>query len=211
MPLRIAIIIPAYNEEKTIERVLSGVSHYDYVIVADDGSRDKTAAIAEKAGAIVIRHEVNQGYDGALRSGLLKAIEMKADIAVTIDADGQHNPDNIAKILTQMQETGADCVIGVRPERARISEKIFCAYTKLRFGISDILCGLKAYRLNTLQKYTSALDLKSAGTAAALSIAKGGHTISETAIEVRPREDEARIGNAWKANFYILGAMIRTL
>ncbi|MGB0719367.1 MAG: glycosyltransferase family 2 protein [Bdellovibrionales bacterium] len=207
----IAIVIPAYNEEKTIAKVLAGVMQYDHVIVADDGSSDQTATIAAQAGAIVISHDVNKGYDGALRSGLLRAIEIGADIAVTIDADGQHNPDNITRIVTHMVKNVADCVIGVRPKRARLSEMIFCAYTGLRFGISDILCGLKAYRLSVLQNHTASLARQSAGTAAALAIARTGFKVSEIKIDLRPREDEARIGGTLKANLYILKAMLRAL
>lgn len=208
---KIAIIIPAYNEEASIGNVLEGLQCYEHIIVVDDGSRDKTVSIAEKNGAIVVKHEVNKGYDGALRSGLLKAIEIEADIAITIDADGQHNPGNIEQILKKAQESEADCVIGTRPSRARISEKIFCIYTRLRFGITDILSGLKAYRTSVLKEYLDALELNSAGTAVALKMAKKGRKIYEVPIEIRPRKGSARIGNALKANMYIFGAMLKTL
>ncbi len=211
MQPKIAIIIPAYNEEKTIGAVLKELMAYSTVIVVDDGSHDHTGEIAQTFGAIVVTHDPNQGYDEALRSGFLKAIEMDMDIAVSIDADGQHDPANIQTVIDKMLETNADCIIGMRPYSARISEKIFSLYTRWRFGISDILCGLKAYKIEAIKTHTHALSLNSAGTALALSLAKSGKKINQTPIHLYKRADEARIGGALKANLFIFNAMIKAM
>jgi glycosyltransferase involved in cell wall biosynthesis len=86
--------IPAYNEEVAIGSVVLRAKKYaDAVLVIDDGSSDATAKIAELAGALVIRHELNMGKGIAIRDAFVKAREMNADILVCLDADGQHNPD----------------------------------------------------------------------------------------------------------------------
>lgn len=100
----VVVGIPAYNEEKTIAQVVIGAQkHSHIVIVCDDGSSDLTAEIAERLGAVVIRHEKNRGYGGALQSIFKRAKELKADILVTIDSDGQHDPCEIPKIINPIE------------------------------------------------------------------------------------------------------------
>jgi glycosyltransferase involved in cell wall biosynthesis len=107
--------IPAYNEETAIGSVvLRAKQHADAVIVVDDGSSDATAAIAELAGAVVIRHERNLGKGNALRTVFLRAREMNADILVCLDGDGQHNPDEIPRLLAPIKNGEADMIIGSR-------------------------------------------------------------------------------------------------
>lgn len=107
--------IPAYNEETAIGSVvLRAKQHADTVVVVDDGSSDATAAIAELAGAVVIRHERNLGKGMALRNVFLRAREINADILVCLDGDGQHNPDEIPWLLAPIKNGEADMVIGSR-------------------------------------------------------------------------------------------------
>lgn len=107
--------IPAYNEEKNIAKVLIGIQeHVDQIIVCDDGSADMTGKIAEKLGAVVVRHTRNLGYGAALRSLFEKAIDMQADIIVTLDSDGQHNPDDVSAVIQPIIDNKADIVIGSR-------------------------------------------------------------------------------------------------
>ena len=107
--------IPALNEETAIGSVvLRAKLHADTVLVIDDGSHDKTARVAELAGAIVIRHDRNMGKGMALRQAFLRAREMKADILVCLDGDGQHNPDEIPRMLIPIKNGEADMVIGSR-------------------------------------------------------------------------------------------------
>ena len=111
----ITVIIPAYNEERFIGSVvLKTLQHADTVIVVDDGSSDATAEIAEAAGAIVVRHGYNRGKGVALNTGFRKAREFKPDVVVTIDADGQHVPGELAAVIMPVIEGRADIVIGSR-------------------------------------------------------------------------------------------------
>ena len=107
--------IPAYNQENNIGEVIRKASKYvDEVIVADDGSVDNTAQVAEAAGAIVIKSEFNQGAGQATKTCFRVAKERDADVLVTLDSDGQHNAEEIPRILEPVIERGADIVIGSR-------------------------------------------------------------------------------------------------
>jgi len=111
----IVAAIPAFNEEATIARVVIGSSgHVDKVLVCDDGSSDMTGEIAERLGAEVVRHERNLGKGAAIRSLFDFAKRHGADVVVTIDADGQHDPDEIPKLVEPILTGKADIVIGSR-------------------------------------------------------------------------------------------------
>src|SRR6266567_8762166 len=120
-PPKIAIIIPAYNEGSVIADVISKMgaalreSSYEYEIVAvDDGSKDDTAKRAAEAGATVIKHILNCGSGGATATGLSYAQRRGFTIAATMDADGQHDPEDVLKGVRLIQAGGDDLVIGSR-------------------------------------------------------------------------------------------------
>ena len=107
--------IPAYNEERSIARVIVKAMNYvDRVIVCDDGSTDMTGEIAERLGAEVIRHERNLGYGAALASLFRRAREADADVLVILDADGQHDPDDIPRLVKPVLDGESDIVCGSR-------------------------------------------------------------------------------------------------
>ena len=107
--------IPAFNEEKTIARVVLEARKYaDIVVVCDDGSSDLTGEIAENLGAVVIHHEHNCGYGAAMQSLFKKARELKADVLVTLDSDGQHNPAEIPRLVKPIEDGDAEVVLGSR-------------------------------------------------------------------------------------------------
>jgi len=141
--------IPAYNEEKTIAKVILKARKYvDKVIVCDDGSTDMTAEIAEALGAEVIRHERNVGYGAAIGSLFEKAKEDDADIMITLDADGQHNPDDIPKLIKPILNGEADIVIG---SRFLTSETEIPTYRKIGIKIINWITGAKAERISDTQ------------------------------------------------------------
>jgi len=108
-------IIPCYNESATIGSVVLKVkNHVDRVLVVDDGSADDTAIIAKAAGAHVISHKNNYGKSAAIRNGFRYALEKGFDYVVTIDGDGQHNPDEIPVVLGSLMNNGHDIIIGYR-------------------------------------------------------------------------------------------------
>ena len=157
------MIIPAYNEEKRIGKVLQRMPDFiDEVIVVDDGSKDKTSEVARGFGAKVIRLERNQGKGRAMSEGIKKA---NGDIIVFIDADGQHKPEEIIKLVKPIVNGEADFVIGSRlikvqgerPLIRKISNFITTSLIRLKLGISvkDTQSGFRAIRREFLPEIES--------------------------------------------------------
>lgn len=139
--------MPMYNEEETIGTVVTmTLKHVDAVICIDDGSSDSSARIAEACGAIVVRHRINRGYGGALKSLFIKAREMNADALVVLDSDGQHDAADIPKLLQPIINGDDDFVIGSRfieggggtdmPAYRRLGIKVITAASNLSRDIS---------------------------------------------------------------------------
>lgn len=153
--MKLAVVIPAYNEATRIAAVVTDVLPYAAkVIVVDDGSKDDTSEVARKAGAHVLRHPENCGAGAATMTGLEAARLLGFDAAVTIDADGQHDPKDIPVLLKTMQDTGADLVIANRfgrknviPLVRRIANQIGNVVTFLVTGLylADSQCGFKLF------------------------------------------------------------------
>ena len=113
--MRVGVIIPAYNEEKTIGGLVGKVTRYvDKEVVVDDGSGDNTSEEAERAGAVVLTHKNNQGKGASLREGFQWALKENLEAVITMDADGQHNPDEIPLFLQKAEEREAGIIVGFR-------------------------------------------------------------------------------------------------
>ena len=112
---KIIAVIPAYNEERFIGSVVLKTRQFAHaVIVVDDGSADGTGRIAEAAGAVVVQHPQNQGKGMALNSGFRRARELNPDVVVTLDADGQHQPEEMECVAAPVLDGQADIVVGSR-------------------------------------------------------------------------------------------------
>jgi glycosyltransferase involved in cell wall biosynthesis len=112
--VQIVALIPGYQEGPRIGAVVTAARRYLPVVVVDDGSTDDTAALAEAAGATVIRQVPNAGKGAALRAGFRLAVERGADAVVTLDADGQHDPDEIPSFLEAFEASRPELIIGQR-------------------------------------------------------------------------------------------------
>ena len=111
----VVVGIPAFNEAPMIAQVVLGAQKYaDAVVVCDDGSNDMTGAVAKRLGACVVRHRRNLGYGASIKSLFKRACELNADVLVTLDADGQHNPKEIPSVVEPIIQGSADLVIGSR-------------------------------------------------------------------------------------------------
>jgi glycosyltransferase involved in cell wall biosynthesis len=111
---RILIVIPAYNEAERVAAVIKASKAYGPVLVVDDGSKDQTAEAAKNAGAEVIRQEPNQGKGAALVRGFKYGLEQGYDAIITLDADGQHDPEEIPLFMHDFATNGSDLIIGKR-------------------------------------------------------------------------------------------------
>ena len=156
--MKTCIVIPAYNEEKTIASVVSKARKYGPVIVVDDCSKDRTAELARKSGAKVLKNSRNLGTGGATLAGLNAAIDSKAGVIITIDADGQHNPEEIPKFLAKISE-GYDFVLGKRnlrqyPFIKKFGNFILNLTTNLVSGtrLKDTESGFRAFKRKALKK-----------------------------------------------------------
>ncbi len=112
---RVIIIIPAYNEEKSIGRLLRSLDFSSQdIVVVDDGSTDRTSQISQSCGVYTIRHNHNMGKGMAHRTAFRFACNEGAEWVITMDADGQHSPDDIPRFLKSIKEDKGDMIIGVR-------------------------------------------------------------------------------------------------
>ena len=180
MSLTIAAM-PAYNEERSIAKMVLGCKKYvDVVVVVDDGSSDATAEIAEALGAHVVRHTKNQGYGVALRSCFETARELNAEKMVIIDSDGQHDPAEIPKLLEPLND-GIDIVIGSRfcegndrniPAYRKVGMKVLDTATNFSGGISvsDSQSGYRAYGKRAIESIRINGNGMSAGSEILLQI-----------------------------------------
>jgi glycosyltransferase involved in cell wall biosynthesis len=115
--LRSVAIVPAFNEEQAIARVIAEIRAYDAqleIVVVDDGSRDRTGDVARAAGARVLRLPFNLGIGGAVQTGFRYARENDFDLAVRVDADGQHDPAQLDSVVEPIKRGDADIVVGSR-------------------------------------------------------------------------------------------------
>lgn len=156
--MKIWVVIPAYNEERNIGRVIDSLRAEGWrnLLVVDDGSSDRTAEIARRKGAEVLVHQKNLGLGAALRSGFRRALELGADAVVTFDADGQHDAKDVRKLVEALGE--ADAVIGVRkslgiPLHKKFGNFALNVLTFMLTGIyTDSQSGSRALSRRALQK-----------------------------------------------------------
>ncbi len=163
VPRNLWIIVPAYNEAARIALTLQTLLPlYPNVVVIDDGSRDATRQAAHEAGAWVLRHEVNSGQGAALQTGIDFALLQGAEYIVTFDADGQHDPEDIAKLLAPLMEGKAEVALGSRflgqtvnmPTTRKLILKAGVLFTRIvsNIKVTDAHNGLRAFTREAVSK-----------------------------------------------------------
>jgi glycosyltransferase involved in cell wall biosynthesis len=200
MKERVLVVIPAYNEEKTIVPVLEhlrrAAPQYDRVVV-NDGSKDKTGEVVEALGEKQLALPCNLGYGHALQTGLKYSLLEGYDVVVSIDADGQHNPDDVPRLVAAMLDGKADMVIGSRfcddrpyksPLGRRVGQLLFSHLTRVLIGqrIYDTTSGFKVLRAEACEAIVSGTFLDfHIETLVRLSMS--GFRIVEVPVSVRDR------------------------
>ncbi|KKP68772.1 MAG: Glycosyl transferase family 2 [Candidatus Moranbacteria bacterium GW2011_GWE1_35_17] len=168
--MKLIVNLPAYNEEEkigqTIKRIPRKFEGIDEVLVqvVNDGSKDKTAEVSRQAGAeLIVSHNTNRGIGVAFKTAVTNALENGADIMVNIDADGQFNPDDIAKMINPILKGEADMVIAdrfgehkaknipwIKDFLNRLASKMVGKF--MRYNIKDLTCGFRAMNSETMLK-----------------------------------------------------------
>jgi len=218
---KIFIVIAAYNEENSIGSVLDSLQQEGYknIVVVDDGSGDRTYSVALRHKAIVIQHPINRGQGAALKTGIEYALLQGAEIIVTFDADGQHNPRDIKAMVAPLLKKEADITLGSRyikqgktnaPLLRRIYHRIGVFTIWLMYGVrlTDAHNGLRALS----RKAAEAIEIKSDRMEHASEIVdqigKKHLRFREIPVEIRYTEYSLRHGQSSANAFNIVFRMI---
>jgi len=200
----VAVVVPALDEQESIARVVAAVPRRlpgvgrVHVVVVDDGSRDETRIRALAAGADrVVSHARNRGLVAAFNSGVREALSLGADVVVHLDGDGQHDPQELPRLIAPVLSGSADVVVGVRdfsagedmsPVRRHGNRLGSCVFRRLlRLSVSDFTSGYRAFsreallRMNLVSDYTYTLETL-------IQAARKRLAVVEVPIAVRPRE-----------------------
>lgn len=221
--LRILIIVPAWNEQETIGATITEIKtcvpHADLLVV-DDGSKDETARRARRAGATVCRLPFNLGVGGAMRTGYRYARRHDYDVAVQIDADGQHDPRFLDALLARLDS--ADVVIGARfataddPYKVRGPRRwamILLAWVLSRLAktrLTDATSGFRASNRRAINVFATHYPAEYLGdTVESLVIAtRAGCSITQEPVTMRPRAGGRASHSPVKAAVYLLRAVV---
>lgn len=203
-PHSIVVLIPAYNEEATVGMIVAQVRQLWNcpVVVIDDCSTDATARMAHAAGATVLPLTNQLGAWGAIQTGLRYALRQGYRIAVTLDADGQHAPEDIGTLLQPLTVGAADVAIGAFPDRASRARRFAWAYFRWLTGLElgDITSGFRAYNQAAIVVLAageaSLLDYQDIGVL--LILRRKGLRIVEAPVAMQPRATGAsRVFRSW--------------
>ncbi|WP_200889545.1 glycosyltransferase family 2 protein [Cohnella kolymensis] len=227
--LKVCIIIPAYNEEKSIAQVISRIFrlHPEFtVVVIDDGSSDGTAAAAKAAGADVITLPQNLGIGGAVQTGYLYCARKGFDVAVQVDADGQHKPEELDKIINPIREGQADMVLGsrwventgYRSSRSRRAGMLILASLVSFFTrrhVTDPTSGFRAVGRKGIQLFAEDYSTDYPEVDSLVSLNSHGLRIIEVAVEMDQRQAGSSSISSVKSIYYMikvtLSIMIRSV
>lgn len=206
------VAIPAYNEEKTIGQVISKIPKRlplikkIEVLVIDDGSVDKTSQVARRKGVKIVRHLINRGLGASLKTAFVVAGELGVDILVTLDADGQHNPGDIKKLIKPILEGNHDVVVGSRlladnklmPYPRRLINRLANLLTFIISGLwsSDSQSGFRAFSRGAISKIDLITQRMEVSSEIFREIKK--YNLSYTEVPIRPIYTEYSINKGQK-------------
>lgn len=222
---RTLVVMPAWNEADVIDSTvteLRTVCPEVDVLVIDDGSTDATADLAAGAGAKVLRLPYNLGVGGALRAGYKFALREGYGQAIQVDADGQHDPSDVRRVLAGLAE--ADISIGARfagtgdydargPRRwaMRLLASALSAAAKVR--LTDVTSGFRAANRAAIEQYTRHYPAEYLGDTidSLMTAVRSGYTVTQVPVAMRPRQGGTPSAHPWKAAVYLMRALLALL
>jgi len=217
--MKVTAVVPAYNEAKTISQVVDGIKQVvDQVVVVDDGSKDDTGSLAKIAGATVFTHFLNRGQGAALQTGLEAAVRDQADIVVTFDADGQHDPGDIKAVIEPIIRDQADIVLGSRflsdnnqiPISKTVILKIAAGITRFYTGlaVTDAHNGFRAFSKKAAQLINIEQDGMAHASEIIEQIKKHQLIIKEIPVTIQYTEYSQQKGQRITNSFKIIWDLI---
>ena len=223
--MRVLVIVPAFNEAKSLPRVIASLRQHAPmcdVAVVDDGSTDDTAQVAAAMGVCVLRSPVNLGIGGAVQTGYLWARDHDYDAAVQIDGDGQHDPSFIASTLVPIERDEAELVIGSRfrheqgfrstPIR-RAGIRYLAWFLRLRCGarITDPTSGFRAVGRKALDLFARQYPSDYPEPESVAFALRAGLRVSEVPVRMHEREHGHSSIDAWKTIYYLVKVSLALL
>jgi glycosyltransferase involved in cell wall biosynthesis len=206
---QIAILIPVYNEQKTIINVVNQVRKYGTPIVIDDASTDNSKRVIKQNKIIYFSNKNNLGYDKTLNIGFSKAKNLKFKYVITFDGDGQHHTKDLKRVIFYLSRY--DIVVGQRSKFQRFSERLFSKFSIFYYNIKDPLTGLKGYNIKVYNSLGYFDKNKSTGTKLLFHAAQKKFKIKKINININQRVGVPRFGNVVKSNLYIIRSIILAL
>jgi glycosyltransferase involved in cell wall biosynthesis len=215
--LQTALIIPAFNEGATLERVLASVEKAGLgceVVVVNDGSKDRTAEVAVACGATVLSHPFNLGYGAALQTGYKYALKRGVDLVLQMDADGQHDPAQLTALLRPIVDGELDLVVGSRFLEASgyemeflrsIGRRLFTVIARLAgLRVSDPTSGFQAMNRRVLEVYSNDFfptDFPDVDVL--LAAYRHGLRVGERPVEMSKSERASTLHSGWRPIYYV--------
>ena len=218
---RIAIV-PAFNEEQTVSRVVEEIRAFDpgfAIVVVDDGSIDRTGVVAERCGVQVLRLPFNLGIGGAVQTGYQYALDNGFELAVQVDGDGQHNPREIARLVGSILDGGADMVVGTRfvegggyrgTRLRRVGIHLFAGLVSVLVGqrVTDTTSGFRAVNRKGIRLFASDYPHDYPEVEATVLVARHRLRMVEVPVAMRIRETGSSSITALRSVYYMIKVLL---
>ena len=220
---KVLIIIPAHNEEKSIEKTIDSIKKYDYVVI-NDGSTDQTEEILEKNNYNHINLCFNLGIGGAVQTGYRYALENDYDIAIQFDADGQHDADSIPELIKPIIDGEADFTIGsrfikknstnfkssfMRRVGIRLISGVIFLFSRKR--IYDTTSGFRAANREVIEYFTERYPKEYPEPVSDFELLKLKFKVIETPAKMHEREAGKSSIHTWKSAYYVINVLLSIL